>query len=170
MMSEVHTKYRNGTGTAALLARGKALFAECFHIYWGRYLIDALFRNGKAHSNYGTHVIRMLSTIVKLIRLGIIVGGTMYDDIKELISAAPAESFEEYTGAGNTWVFTEFGGRRKWLGPALPDHLHQIHCRPTAAGFFLTLSVRRRSSIRTWDWTMRLLTRFSRCMMKRRFT
>ena len=112
-------------------------------LYWGRYLIDAIFRNGKAHSNYGDHVIRMISAIVKLIRrsyrtnvsivlaadsgffdqkileyceklqIGIIVGGKMYDDIKEFITAAPEESFDEYKGAGNTWVFTEFGGRRK---------------------------------------------------------
>ena len=112
-------------------------------LYWGRYLIDAIFRNGKAHSNYGDHVIRMISTIVGLIRrsyrsrvpivltadsgffdqkvleccenlqIGIIVGGKMYDDIKEFISAASDESFSEYKGAGNTWVFTEFGGRRK---------------------------------------------------------
>ena len=112
-------------------------------MYWGRYLVDAIFRNGKAHSNYGDHVIRMISTSVKLIRrsyrsdvpivlaadsgffdqkilkycenlqIGIIVGGKMYDDIKEFIAAAPDESFDEYKGAGNTWVFTEFGGRRK---------------------------------------------------------
>jgi len=112
-------------------------------LYWGHYLIDAIFRNGKAHSNYGDHVIRMISTTVRLIRrsyssqvpivlvadsgffdqkvlaycdklqVGIIVGGKMYEDIKEFIIATPDESFDEYQGAGNTWVFTEFGGRRK---------------------------------------------------------
>ena len=34
----------------------------------GTYLIDAIFRNGKAHSSHGNHVIRMISTIVRLIR------------------------------------------------------------------------------------------------------
>jgi hypothetical protein len=112
-------------------------------LYWGRYLIDAIFRNGKAHSNHGNHVTRMISTIVKLIRrsycagvpivlvadsgffdqkvlayceylqIGIIVGGRMYDDIKEHVTATCDESFDEYKGAGNTWFFTEFGGRRK---------------------------------------------------------
>ena len=115
-------------------------------LFWGRYLIDAIFRNGKAHSNYGEHVIRMISTIVRLIRrcyrsnvpivltadsgffdqdvlnyceklqIGIIVGGKIYDDIKEFITATPDESFDEYKGAGNTWYFTEFGGRRKCWG------------------------------------------------------
>ena len=37
----------------------------------------------------------------------------MFDDIKEYISATSEESFFEYRGAGNAWVFTEFGGRRK---------------------------------------------------------
>ena len=112
-------------------------------LYWGRYLIDAIFRNGKAHSNYGTHVIRMISTIVGLIRrsyrqdvpivlaadsgffdqkvleycenlqIGLIVGGKMYDDIKEYINSTSDESLYEYKGAGNTWVFTEFGGQRQ---------------------------------------------------------
>ncbi|MDP6736919.1 MAG: IS1380 family transposase [Nitrospinaceae bacterium] len=112
-------------------------------LYWGRYLIDAIFRNGKAHSNYGDHVIRMIAKIVGLIRrsyqlsipivlvadsgffdqkvleyceylqIGIIVGGKMYQDIKEYVSATGDESFCEYEGPGNTWVFTEYGGRRK---------------------------------------------------------
>jgi hypothetical protein len=47
------------------------------------------------------------------LQIGIIMGGKMYDDIKEFIIATPEESFDEYKGAGNTWVFTEFGGRRK---------------------------------------------------------
>ena len=87
-------------------------------LYWGRYLIDAIFRNGKAHSNYGDHVIRMISTIVGLIRrcyrasvpivltadsgffdqkvlayceklhIGLIVRGKMYEDIKEYVTAS----------------------------------------------------------------------------------
>ena len=112
-------------------------------LYWGRYLIDAIFRNGKAHSNYGNHVIRMISTIVQLIRrsyrssvpivlaadsgffdqkvlayceklqIGLIVGGKIYEDIKEFVTAVPDESLCEYKGAGSIWVYTEFGGRRK---------------------------------------------------------
>ena len=112
-------------------------------LYWGRYLIDAIFRNGKAHSNYGDHVVRMISRIVRRIRrsyrsavpivlaadsgffdqkvlahcdnlqIGLIVGGKMYDNIKDFITSTPVESFEEHESAGNTWVFTEFGGRCK---------------------------------------------------------
>jgi len=111
-------------------------------MYWGRYLIDAIFRNGKAHSNHGNHVYRMVRAVVKLIRrhynikvpivlladagffdqklirlceeleIGIIVGGKMYQDIKDFIKEMPDECFSEYKGRGNTWYYTEFGDRR----------------------------------------------------------
>jgi len=111
-------------------------------MYWGRYLIDAIFRNGKAHSNHGNHVYRMVRAIVRLIRknystsvpivlladsgffdqkliglceelgIGIIVGGKMYEDIKDYITGMPAGCFSEYRGNGNTWYYTEFGDRR----------------------------------------------------------
>ena len=37
-------------------------------VFWGRYLVDAIFRNGKAHSNHGNHVQRVISDMVRLIR------------------------------------------------------------------------------------------------------
>ena len=47
------------------------------------------------------------------LQIGLIVGGKMYEDIKEFVTATPDESLYEYKGAGSTWVYTEFGGRRK---------------------------------------------------------
>jgi Transposase DDE domain group 1 len=38
------------------------------HISWGAYLIDVLFRNGKAHSNHGTDYMDTVRDIVALIR------------------------------------------------------------------------------------------------------
>lgn len=38
------------------------------HVSWGVYLIDVLFRNGKAHSNHGTDYKDTVRDIVKLIR------------------------------------------------------------------------------------------------------
>lgn len=38
------------------------------HISWGAFLIDVLFRNGKAHSNHGTDYIDTVRDIVELIR------------------------------------------------------------------------------------------------------
>jgi hypothetical protein len=112
-------------------------------LFWGRYLVDAIFRNGKAHSNHGNHVQRVVSDMVRLIRrgyrrdvpiifiadtgffdqallehcekleVGLIVGGKMYQDIKETIDQIPEESFLEYKKGTKTWFYTEFGNRRK---------------------------------------------------------
>ena len=112
-------------------------------VFWGRYLVDAIFRNGKAHSNHGNHVQRVVSDMVRLIRrgyrrdvpiifiadtgffdqallehcekleVGLIVGGKMYQDIKETIDQIPEESFLEYKKGTKTWFYTEFGNRRK---------------------------------------------------------
>ena len=38
------------------------------HISWGVFLIDVMFRNGKAHSNHGTDYTDRVTVIVKLIR------------------------------------------------------------------------------------------------------
>jgi hypothetical protein len=112
-------------------------------LYWGRYLIDAIFRNGKAHSNHGNHVQRAVTNVVNLIRTGyrkdvpiilladagffdenlfhlaerlgiaFIVGGKMYDDIKEFITKSPDDSFFEYKKEHNAWFYCEFGNKRK---------------------------------------------------------
>jgi len=112
-------------------------------VFWGRYLVDAIFRNGKAHSNHGNHVQRVVSDMVRLIRtgyrddvpiifladagffdqrfledceklnVGLIVGGKMYQDIKETVDQMPDEAFWEYKKGTKTWLYTEFGNRRK---------------------------------------------------------
>jgi hypothetical protein len=112
-------------------------------MYWGRYIIDAIFRNGKAHSNHGNHAIRMVKEIVKLIRkhyskdvpiilmadtgffdnklftcsnllhIGFVIGGKMYADVKECIVNHPDEEFFEYTKNKKTWLYCEFMDKRK---------------------------------------------------------
>lgn len=37
-------------------------------VFWKRMLVDAIFRNGKAHSNHGNHVCRTLGELVRYIR------------------------------------------------------------------------------------------------------
>jgi hypothetical protein len=96
-------------------------------MYWGRYIIDAIFRNGKAHSNHGNHTVRIVKEIVELIRkhyskdvpillmadtgffdkklfalcdrlqIGFVIGGKMYADVKEYIANRPDEEFFTYT-------------------------------------------------------------------------
>jgi hypothetical protein len=113
------------------------------HLFWGRYMIDAIFRNGKAHSNYGNHVQRAVTDLVRLIRgryrkdvpivlladagffdeslfllcqrinVGFIVGGRLYDDIKQFIDAMPDETFREYKKGRSAWFYCQFGNRRK---------------------------------------------------------
>ena len=112
-------------------------------VFWGRYLVDAIFRNGKAHSNHGNHVQRVVSDMVRIIRkgyrpdvpiifladtgffdqallehceklkVGLIVGGKMYADIKETLDELPDECFREYKKGCKAWFYTKFGNRRK---------------------------------------------------------
>ena len=112
-------------------------------MYWGRYIIDSIFRNGKAHSNYGNHVSLMVRGIVKLVRekyrknvpiilmadtgffdkklfelcerleIGFVIGGKMYEDIKEHIISMPDKKFSEYKKNGKTWFYSEFMDQRK---------------------------------------------------------
>lgn len=112
-------------------------------VYWGRYLIDAIFRNGKAHSNHGNHVSRVVSDIVRLIRsgyrsdvpiiiladtgffdekllrqcehlnIGLIVGGKIYQDIKTYVGKLPEEQFCKYSKGLNSWGYCEFGNKRQ---------------------------------------------------------
>lgn len=112
-------------------------------MYWGRYIVDAIFRNGKAHSNHGNHVATMVTKIVKLIRqnysndvpillmadtgffdikllkhfdslkIGFVVGGKMYSDIQQVIADTPDNEFYKYTKKNKTWFYTEFMDKRK---------------------------------------------------------
>lgn len=112
-------------------------------MYWGRYIIDAIFRNGKAHSNHGNHAERMVREMVKLIRneyseivpiilmadtgffdiklfelcdrlqIGFVIGGKMYNDIKESVANMPENNFSQYSRNGQTWLYCEFMDKRK---------------------------------------------------------
>jgi len=112
-------------------------------MYWGRYLADAIFRNGKAHSNHGNHAKRMIGDVVRFIRkhyrpdvpiilladagfydeelfrycesltIGFIIGGKQYEDIKEYVAGLPEDVFYEYRKNNQTWYYSEFGSTRK---------------------------------------------------------
>lgn len=111
-------------------------------VFWKRMLVDAIFRNGKAHSNHGNHVCRTLGELVRYIRsayaadvpivvvadtgffdqklfelcdrlnVGYIVGGKLYKDITAYIEKLPKEQFAEYRKERNVWQYCEFGDRR----------------------------------------------------------
>lgn len=111
-------------------------------IFWKRMLVDAIFRNGKAHSNHANHVSRTIGEVVRYIRraydanvaivvvadagffdqklfalcdrldVGYIVGGKLYADITSYIETVPKEQFAEYRKERNVWHYCEFGDRR----------------------------------------------------------
>ena len=112
------------------------------HISWGVFLIDVLFRNGKAHSNHGTDYIDRVTAIVELIRsrynsdvpillcadsgfadqkafdhfdsIGIhfITTSRIYKDVKEYAELYPSKAYGELTKNKSVWKFFEFASKR----------------------------------------------------------
>lgn len=112
------------------------------HISWGVFLIDVMFRNGKAHSNHGTDYIDRVTAIVELIRgrynsdvpiilcadsgfadqkafdhfdsIGIhfITTSRIYKDVKEYAELYPSEAYGELTKNKAVWKFFEFASKR----------------------------------------------------------
>ena len=112
------------------------------HMTWGRFLIDAVFRGGKKHSNSGDTVANMVRHVVALIRkhyrhdvpivlrldsgffdqklfdlfeelgIGYICTGKLYDDIKTFAAQVPACEWSQYQGLDKVWCYFEFGDRR----------------------------------------------------------
>lgn len=112
-------------------------------LIWKGKIIDAIFRGGKKHSNYGNSVVNMVADIVKLIRseyrsdatiivqadsgffdednfaafdalgIGFICTGKMYAGVKE--QAQSRKDWGVYDNGRQVWEFAEFGFRcDKW--------------------------------------------------------
>jgi hypothetical protein len=109
---------------------------------WGRFLIDAVFRGGKKHSNSGSSVEHMVRHVVTLIRthyrgdvpiivrldsgffdqklfelfeeldVGYICVGKLYPDIKAYAAQVPSCVWSEYKRPDKVWHYLEFGDRR----------------------------------------------------------
>ena len=107
-------------------------------LIWEGKIVDAIFRRGKRHSNYGQDVAKMVGAIVRLIRsrydasvvivlrfdagffdeknfalcdeLGIsfIATGKMFDGIKEQVTAIPEKDWEEYDNGRQVWNYARF--------------------------------------------------------------
>jgi len=112
------------------------------HISWGPFLIDVLFRNGKAHSNHGTDYTDRVTAIVDLIRrryrsdvpiilcadsgfadqkafdyfdtinVHFITTSRNYADIREYASQLPAEQYSELRKDKLVWKLFEFASKR----------------------------------------------------------
>jgi len=110
------------------------------HICWGRYIVDAIFRNGSVHGNHGNDVSRAITRLALTIRkryrdvpiivtadsafmdddnfndfenLGIfyVCAGKQYSDLKQYVTTIDPSQFESYSNKQHTWHYLEFGNR-----------------------------------------------------------
>jgi hypothetical protein len=112
-------------------------------LIWKGKIVDAIFRGGKKHSNYGNSVVNMITDMVELIRreyrpditiivqldsgffdednftafdalnIGFICTGKMYEGVKE--QAQSRKDWGVYDNGHQVWEFAEFGFRcDKW--------------------------------------------------------
>ena len=107
-------------------------------LIWEGKIVDAIFRRGKRHSNYGRDVEKMIRGIVSLIRtrydasvsiivrldagffdeknfalfddlgIGLLATGKVYDAIKEKVQAIPKKKWKEYANERQVWSYARF--------------------------------------------------------------
>ena len=112
------------------------------HISWGPFLIDVLFRNGKAHSNHGTDYPDRVTAIVELIRkryqseipiivcsdsgfadqkafdyfdtinVHFITTSRIYADVREYAALVPTQQYNELHKAKLIWKLFDFASKR----------------------------------------------------------
>jgi hypothetical protein len=123
---------------------------------WGRFLIDAVFRGGKKHSNHGDTVEKMVRHMVGKIRkavgeaipilirmdagffdeklfevfeglgIGYICSGKIYEDVKRHVQASERLHWGRYQRGKQMWDFVEFGSRRE----RWKKFRRAVFCRP----------------------------------------
>ena len=106
---------------------------------WGPYIVDAVFRGGKKHSNHGDTVKNMVMHMVAKIRtgyrgdvpivvvmdsgffdqklfrvfesfkIGYICGGRLSKDVKNYVKSVDSSCFNQYHKGDQTWDYLEFG-------------------------------------------------------------
>lgn len=140
---------------------------------WGRFIIDAVFRGGKKHSNHGDTVEKMVRHMVKRIRkalgeeipivirmdagffdeklfevfeglgIGYVCTGKMYEDIKKHVLASERSHWGIYRRGKRMWDFLEFGSRRE----KWKKFRRSIFCRPLDKGGQMLLEFARPVSV-----------------------
>ena len=110
-------------------------------IIWNGKIVDAVFRGGRKHSNYGNTVVNMVKELVKVIRqeysekatiilrldsgffdeedllafdklgIGFICTGKMYKVVKEYVSRQEESEWKKYSNDHQEWEYIEFGYR-----------------------------------------------------------
>ena len=112
------------------------------HISWGPFLIDVMFRNGKAHSNHGTDYTDRVTAIIELIRkdysvdvpiivcsdsgfadqkafdhfdtldIHFITTSKIYKDVREYAELLPSDLYSELRKDKLIWKLFDFGSKR----------------------------------------------------------
>ncbi len=113
------------------------------HLIWEGKIVDAIFRRGKRHSNYGNDVKKMIREAVSLIRekydasvaiviridsgffdeanfalcdeleIGFIATGKVFAAIKQQVAAIPEAEWEDYDNGRQMWSYAPFDYRCK---------------------------------------------------------
>ncbi len=119
----------------------KVLGFQPLQLIWNRKIVDAIFRGGKKHSNFGNTAVNMVTDIVKLIRkeydsnvtiilridsgffdealldtfnklnIGVVCTGKIYEKTKEYIQGLPEDGWQKYDNGHQEWEYVEFGYR-----------------------------------------------------------
>jgi|TARA_B100000315_G_C14544913_1_gene572741 post-segregation antitoxin (ccd killing protein) len=152
--------------------KGKNGF-QPLQMIWERYIIDAVFRGGKKHSNHGDTVEKMVRHVVQNIRtkyrsdvpiifkldsgffdqklfevfeeldVGYVVSGKLYDDIKEYARKVKYETWQQYQNKEQIWDYVEFVDKRGSWTKAR----RAICCSPRQEGAQLLLEFARPDTI-----------------------
>lgn len=123
---------------------------------WGRYIVDAVFRGGKKHSNHGDTVSKMILHAVAAVRIyyrgdvpivllmdsgffdqklfalceslkvGFVCGGRLSDGVKDYVKSVPGACFRIFNKGGQAWDYLEFGHH-----PVSWERCRRaVYCRP----------------------------------------
>lgn len=139
----------------------------------GRYIVDAVFRGGKKHSNHGDTVENMVRHMVKKIRkqyradvpiilkmdsgffdqdlfavfeelgVGYVTSGKLYPAIKETVQAMAPDAWRQYQTKDQVWDYLEFTDRRG----NWTKSRRAIFCRPQQEGAQLLLEFARPDTV-----------------------
>ncbi len=123
---------------------------------WKRFIIDAVFRHGERHCNYGKDAVRMIRKVVETIRshyrvdvpilirmdsgffdeeifatceelgVGYVCGGRLYDDIRGRAKDRPEKGWKVYDHKPQQWRYFEFEDQRE----AWSRSRRAVFCQP----------------------------------------
>jgi len=137
VMDNDEAKKRNGVQPTYKKVKG----FQPLQVIWKGKIVDAIFRGGKKHSNYGNSVVNMMKDLVQVIRkeyretvtiivrldsgffdekilrecdklgIGFICTGKMYRGVKEYVGVQSESQWKIYSSGNQEWEYLEFGYR-----------------------------------------------------------